>query len=352
VLPPERTGTVAPIGETPAQIRDWFDSLATAADVEQDGSLQAADASARVFRLRGKSANTRAAYRSAVRAWCAWCTAHGLCPLPGAPRDVSAFIAWERADQERSASTIGIRLAAIRYLHRAAGLPSPTGAVEVGETAAGIRRSPPRPTKKRAATIAVLRALLEPIEDDLRGSRDRALLLVGFSGAFRRSELAGIRVENIERTDRGCTITLERSKASQEKAVKVPLPYGKTDLCPVRALTEWLSVSGITSGPVFRRIWIAPCPHPDLRRPEVLGDDAITLRSIARIVQARAQSVGFGRLEFGGHSLKRGALTSGMDASVNAVQLKRLGRHKSFEMLGEYLEFGDLFEGHALSNIL
>jgi len=299
----ERGALTAPIGAAPSQIRDWFDELAAAEDVAQDGSLRAADLSARVFRIRGKAPNTREAYRSAVRAWCGWCAAHGLCPLPASARDIAAFISWERADRNRRASTIGIRLAAIRYLHRAAGLPSPTGDAEVGETAAGIRRSAPRPKKKRAATIAVLRALLDPIEDDLRGSRDRALLLVGFSGAFRRSELAGIRLDKMERTDRGFSIELERSKASQDKPVKVPLPYGKTDLCPVRALGDWLSVSGVTSGPVFRRIWLAPSPRPGQTRPQVLGDEALTPRSIARIVQSRATAAGFVRLDFGGHSL-------------------------------------------------
>jgi hypothetical protein len=101
---------------------------------------------------------------------------------------------------------------------------------------AGIRRDAPNPQKKRAATLTVLRELLAPIPDDFPGLRDRALLLVGFAGALRRSELAGILRADLARTDQSYELTLKRSKGSQTEAVLVPLPYGKTELCPVRAL--------------------------------------------------------------------------------------------------------------------
>ena len=133
------------------------------------------------YRARAKADNTRAAYRSAVRAWCIWCERHGCKPLPASSTDVAAFIANER-DNGCSSSTIKVRLAALRYLHRAAGLPSPTATAEVSETMAGIRRDAPNPTKKRAASLTVLREVLGPIPNDLRGMRDRALLLVGFAG--------------------------------------------------------------------------------------------------------------------------------------------------------------------------
>ncbi len=105
-------------------------------------------------------------------------------------REVAAFLAAGR-DAGQAGNTLKLRAAAIRFLHRAAGLPSPTDTAEVSETMAGIRRDAPNPQKKRAATLAVLRELLAPIPDDVRGLRDRALLLVGFAGALRRSELAG-----------------------------------------------------------------------------------------------------------------------------------------------------------------
>ena len=348
----------APVGGAPVAVKNWFDILAAAEKPENDGSLAAAHDSARAYRSRAKADNTRAAYRSAVRAWCAWCDQHGVPALPASPRDIAAFLAAGR-DRGQAGNTLKLRAAAIRFLHRAAGLPSPTDTAEVSETMAGIRRDAPNPQKKRAATLAVLRELLAPIPDDVRGLRDRALLLVGFAGALRRSELAAILLGDLDRTDQGYELTLKRSKGSQTDAVLVPLPYGRTELCPVRALARWLDAAAITEGPVFRRIWLPPQAAPDAPpagQPvpplPAIGTEPLTPRSIARIVQARAAAAGFSAREFGGHSLKRGALSTGMQAGAHAAQLRRLGRHKSFDVLGEYLEFGNLFEGHPLSGVL
>jgi len=342
----------APVGGLPQAVQRWFDAAAAAQKVDNDGSLNAAYDSARAYRSRAKADNTRAAYRSAVRAWCAWCDRHGVPALPARSADVAAFLAAGR-DNGLAGNTIMLRASAIRFLHRAASLPSPTDTAEVAETMAGIRRDAPNPRKKRAATLAVLRELLAPIPADLRGLRDRALLLVGFAGALRRSELAQIHLEDLHRTDRGYELTIKRSKGAQTEAVLVPLPYGRTELCPVRALARWLAAASSGDGPVFRRIWVPPLNDGQNPPPlPVIGTDALTTRSIGRIIQSRAAAAGFIAHEFGGHSLKRGALTAGMDAGAHPAQLKRLGRHKSFDMLGEYLEFGGLFEDHALGAVL
>ena len=122
----------------------------------------------------------------------------------------------------------------------------------------------------------------------------------------------------------------------------------------VHALEAWQLAAGPTDGPVFRRIWLPPRPKSAAEGEPLprVGTDAITPQTVAQIVQARAMVAGFGRHDLGGHSLKRGALTTGMDRGVHPAKLRRLGRHKSFDVLGEYLEFGDLFEGHPLSGVL
>jgi hypothetical protein len=142
-------------------------------------------------------------------------------------------------------------------------------------------------------------------------------------------------------------------------------------------LNAWLAAAGISDGPVFRRIWLParggargrdkrPArgklptngPHPGKAAEDAppplpqIGKAALTSRSIADIVQARAVAAGFARRDLAGHSLKRGALTTGMDRGIHPAKLKRLGRHKSFDVLGEYLEFGDLFDGHPLTGVL
>ena len=161
---------------------------------------------------------------------------------------------------------------------------------------------------------------------------------VGFAGALRRSELAGIMRADLERTDQGYELTLKRTKGSQTEAVLVPLPYGRTELCPVRVLARWLDTGAITDGPVFRRLWLPAQVAPDAPPPlPAISTKALPPRSIARIVQARAAAAGFAGHEFGDYSLKRGALSTGMQAGAHAARLKRLGRHKSLDVLGEYL---------------
>ena len=111
----------------------------------------------------------------------------------------------------------------------------------------------------RAATAAILRQILEPIDPDLAGLRDRALLLVGFAGAMRRAELAAIRVEHLAPCDRGLRLTLPHTKGERTgRGVSVAIPYGTTELCPIRALRAWQDAAGITAGAVFRRIWTPP----------------------------------------------------------------------------------------------
>ena len=356
LLPPARLLPPAPIGADASAVRAWFDDAVETAAPEMDGTLGAERAAAQAFQRMAKSANTRSAYRSAVRAWCDWCARRGLPALPACGPDVAAFLAAERR-RGMTPNTIDLRRAAIRYLHRAASCPVPTDDACVSETVAGIRRDAAAkgeaPEKKVAATATIIQQLLTPIADDLRGKRDRALILVGFAGALRRSELASIRVDRLEKTDRGMRLTLPQTKGSQTDAVVVPLPYGQTELCPVRALTAWLTAVGITDGPVFRRIWQPRHARQDGPPPlPRIGMDAITPRAIADMIQARAMAAGFGRRDLAGHSLKRGALTTGMERGIHPAKLKRLGRHKSFDVLGEYLEFGDLFDGHPLSGVL
>lgn len=353
----------APVGAPPPAVRAWFDDAVLAALPEPDGSLPAARAAAHAYARRAKADNTRRAYRAGVRAWCDWCGRHALPCLPAAAADVAAFLAAERG-RGRSVNTLGLRRAAIRYLHFIAGLPVPTAEAQVAEALAGMRRDAAAlgelPAKKLAATVDILREILAAIPDDLPGLRDRALLLVGFAGALRRSELAAIRVEHLEARQRGLRLTLPQTKGERAgKAVAVAIPYGTTALCPVRALRRWQAATGIDEGALFRRIWQPPSRAkpgagclPPSRPALVVGTEALDPRTVARIVQRRAVAAGHGRGDLGGHSLKRGALTTGMDRGVHPTRLKQLGRHRSYAVLDEYLELGDPFEGHPLEGVL
>ena len=368
-LLPAVPGVTAPGGPpdaTPASVRAWFDEATDAAIPTADGTLATAQAIAAALARRAKADNTRRAYRAGVRAWCAWCDHHGLPPLPARPDDVAAFLAAQRYVPDDSdakplaTNTLKLRLAAIAHLHYLAGLPSPTTTAVVTETWAGLHReavaagSGPRP--KLAARIALLREILAAIPDDLPGLRDRALLLVGFAGAFRRSELARIAVEHLEECEHGLRITLPLSKGDRARqGVLVGIPYGTSSLCPVRALARWRAAAAIDSGPVFRRIWVPPRPRqaPSGWVPTyAVGWQAIDPRTVARIIQARGAAAGLDPTRFGGHSLKRGAMNTAKDLHVHPARLKQLGRHKSYAPLAAYIEEGDLFADNALGGVL
>ena len=256
----------------------WFDRAVDASEPVLDGTLASERDAADTYRRMAKAENTRRAYRAAVRAWCSWCALHGLAPLPASGQDVAAFLAGERG-RKLSPETLKLRRAAIRYLHRAAGCPVPTDDVCVSETMAGITRDAAKkgvvPRKKVAATATILRRLLAPHPgDDCAACGTAPCCWWAFAGALRRSELAAIRFEHLEKTDRGIRLTLPQTKGEQTDAVTVPLPYGDTELCPVHALEPGSLRPGLTEGPVFRQDLAAaaaevgsqgraPSPAPD-----------------------------------------------------------------------------------------
>ncbi len=341
-------------------VQHWFNALADEPLPSPDGTLDSARRAATAYARLAKADNTRRAYRTSIRAWCNWCDHHAITPLPASGTDVAAFLASERT-RHISPETLKLRRAAIRYLHRLAGCPVPTDDAYVAETMAGIQRDATARgqmrRQKAAATTAVIRRLLAPIgEQSLADLRDRALILVGFAGALRRSELAGIRIEHLTPSEHGLRLILPQTKGSPMDSVTVPLPYGDTELCPVRALERWKLAAGLEGGALFRRIYKPPSGRKSHSRStspgEVVGPMALSPQSVTLILQRRALAAGFNRYELSGHSLRRGALTTGMDRGVHPARLKRLGRHKSYDVLGEYLEFGDLFEGHPLDGVL
>ena len=348
-----------PANPTPRAIRDWFDTAAEAAIPVHDGTLGTSRLAADGYARRAKADNTRRAYRAGVRAWCAWCAGHELPCLPADAADVVAFLAAERG-RGLSVNTVELRRAAIRSLHFIAGLPVPTAEARVTATLAGIHREAAEagelPAKKLAATANILCQILAGMPDDLAGVRDRALLLVGFAGALRRAELAAIRVEHLEASERGLRLTLPRSKGDRTgSGVTVAIPYGTTELCPVRALRRWQEAANITAGAVFRRIFVPPTRQKAGEGPRpspVVGTRAIDAGTVARIIKTRAAKAGFDPDEVGGHSLKRGALSSGMERGVHPTRLKQLGRHKTYAVLDVYLELGDPFDGHPLTGVL
>jgi len=164
------------------------------------------------FARASKAKATQDAYASDFRIFESWCRPRGLSTLPAMPESLCAFLADEAAAGRR-ASTLGRRLAAIRYFHRAAGYGTPTGDEKVKAVLSGIRRTiGAAPVRKKAATSDIVLGMVGGKGASLRELRNRAILLLGFAGAFRRSELVALNVDDLEETAEGMLVTLRRSK--------------------------------------------------------------------------------------------------------------------------------------------
>ena len=289
------------------------------------------------FAFAEKADATRRGYRSDFAGFARWCDGRGVPALPAAVETLAAFLS-DRATAGDKVATLSRKMAAIRYAHRLQDLPSPTEAEPVRAVLRGIRRElGVAPRRKAAATAERLRTMLETIPTDtLRGKRDRALLAFGMAGAFRRSELVALRVEDLERAPDGLRVTIRRSKTDQDGAGQVIAVLGGSKLRPVRALLDWLEAAGITSGPVFRSI----------NRHGQVGA-ALTPQSVALVVKEHADAAGLDPAEFAGHSLRAGFLTSAAESGADALRMMEVSRHRRVETVQGYVRRANLFRGHA-----
>ena len=279
--------------------------------VETRALIPSAEVSERTreYVAASKSPRTVRAYRTDLRDFEAWCAEHGRTSLPATPETVADYLA-DMASGGRKAATITRRLSAISQAHQMAGLESPTHAQIVRMTASGIRRQlGTAPRQARPILAAELRSMIEALPDDLRGLRDRALLLVGFAAGMRRGELVALDVGDVVEEPEGLAVTIRRSKTDQEGQGRVvgivrgsrgPL----TD--PATAVREWREAAGITEGPLFREV----------DRGGRVGATRLSDRAVARIVKKAAASVGIDPALASGHSLRSGLATSAAAAGA------------------------------------
>ncbi len=302
------------------------------------------DDAERVERYVGKASAdaTKRAYTSDWRIFVAWCEARSLPALPAAPAAVAAFLA-EEADSGIARSTIGRRLAAIVFAHRAANLIAPTeqvGAAVLDRTLRGIRRDKrqDRPTKKHAADGDILRDMLRAIPgDEIRSVRDRALLAIGMGGAFRRSELVALQLSDVTFVPAGLEILVPFSKGDQLGQGELVVIPDRPRIAAVALLRAWIEAAAITEGPLFRKM------TPQGR----LTAKPMSDRGVALVVKARAAAAGYDPALFSGHSLRAGFLTEAGRQGANPFRMKEHSRHKSLEMVGEYVRNFELFRDHA-----
>ena len=286
---------------------------------------------------------TRKAYASDVNIFSAWCAIHGLAALPAAPETVALFLA-SQAQAGVAASTLTRRLAAIKCAHEAQGLATPTGHKGVTAALKGIRRAKgTAPAKKKAATADIVKEMVRLCPNTLAGQRDRALLLLGFAGAFRRAELVALTVNDLVFVDDGLRVTIRKSKTDQEGAGQViAIPQGSLLFCPVKALRNWLAVASIEAGAVFRAVG----------KGSRVGQAALSDKSVANRVKHYAGEVGLEAADFAAHSLRAGFVTSAAEAGASIFKMAEVSRHRSTDVLAGYVRSANLFKDHAGADLL
>jgi integrase len=257
--------------------------------------------SAEDYASSSQADGTRRTYDKSWTGFEAWCGEQGFCALPAAPQTVALFLA-ARADQGRRPATLSVTLSAIAQAHELAGHPSPTADLLVKKTWKGVRRRLGiAPNKKDPISASELRSMMDRLPAGLLGLRDRALLLLGFAGGFRRSELVALNRRDLTFVTEGLEAFVTNSKTDQEGKGHIKMiAYGSDpSTCPVRAAKDWVELSGIVEGPVFRPI----------DRYEKLGAKALTDHAVAVIIKRTATRAGLATPELSGHSLRAGFVT-------------------------------------------
>lgn len=324
---------------------DQFPGLPEASEDPPGGGLLArllaqAEASFRAAR----ASSTLRAYEHDWKQFRIWCGQNGLVPLPASAQAVILYSTDLTKNQNKKWNTLSRRLAAISQLHQQAGFESPTRTWAVKQFLSGLRRERGvAPARKKPVLVEDLRQILKQIPDSLLGRRDRALLLVGFAGAFRRSELVGLDAGDIEETREGLIITVRRSKTDQEgQGRKIGIPPGADRAtCPVAALEHWRAAAHIDSGPLFRT----------MNRHGRILDRRLSAEGVAIVVKRYVEKIGYDPAELAGHSLRAGLATSAAAAGKSERAIMNQTGHRSVTTVRRYIRDGNLFRENAAEDL-
>ncbi len=307
-------------------------------------ALAALDAATRRFAAAAKATNTIRAYRSDLADFEMWSTDHDLSALPAEPTTVALYLAG-LSEAGAKPSTLQPRVSAISQAHQLAGLPTPTHDAAVRTTMAGIRRTlGTAPSQKAPLITADLRRLLEATPTDLLdGLRDRAILLLGFAGGFRRSELVALDVADVHETEDGLRLQVRRDRTDQERGGReVGIPFGDhPQTCPVRALRAWREASGVTRGPLFRAV----------TRGGHVAESRLSDRTVARIVQRAAGRAGLDPSRYAGHSLRSGLAGAAAAGGAPERAIMAQTGHRSLATVRQYIRHGSLFQDNAAAYV-
>jgi len=294
-----------------------------------------------------KANNTIRAYKSDFNDFGLFCAQNGLKSLPSEPKIVSLYLT-QLSTKNVKMSTLKRRLVSIGVIHKLKGHYLDTKHPSIIENIMGIKRRKGSVQKgKKPILINSLKKIINVIDqqkkDEIKEIRDRTIILIGFSGGFRRNEIVSLDYDDLDFVPEGLKITLKRSKTDQfgEGTLK-GLPYfDSSQYCPVLSLKKWIEKSNINSGPLFRRF----------SKGSKLTDNRLTDQTVALLIKKYLNLAGIDSKNYSGHSLRSGFATSAAESGAEERSIMAMTGHKSTEMVRRYIKEANLFKNNALSKI-
>jgi len=294
-----------------------------------------------------KANNTIRAYKSDFRDFGLFCSQNGFRSLPSEPRTISLYLTY-LSTKEIKLSTLKRRLVSIGVIHKLKGHYLDTKHPSIIENIMGIKRRKGSVQKgKKPLLINNLKRLINVIDskisEEIKRLRDRSIILIGFSGGFRRNEIVSLDYDDLDFVSEGLKINLKRSKTDQfgEGTIK-GLPYfDNFQYCPVTSVKKWIEVSNIKSGPLFRRF----------SKGSKLTENRLTDQSIALLIKNYLRLAGIDNNNYSAHSLRSGFATSAAEAGAEERSIMAMTGHKSTEMVRRYIKEANLFKNNALNKI-
>jgi len=294
-----------------------------------------------------KALNTIRAYKSDYRDFGLFCVKNGFKSLPADPKIVSLYLT-HLSTKDVKISTLKRRLVSIGVIHKLKGHYLDTKHPSIIENIMGIKRRKGSIQKgKKPLLINTLKQIIDVIDsynnEEIKKFRDRSLILIGFSGGFRRNEIVSLDYEDLDFVGEGLKINLKRSKTDQfgEGAVK-GLPYfDNSQYCPVLSLKKWIEVSNIKYGPLFRRF----------AKGSKLTENRLTDQTVALLIKEYLKLAGIDSKNYSGHSLRSGFATSAAESGAEERSIMAMTGHKSTEMVRRYIKEANLFKNNALNKI-
>ena len=294
-----------------------------------------------------KAINTIRAYKSDYRDFGLFCAQNGFKSLPADPKIVSLYLT-HLSTKEVKISTLKRRLVSIGVIHKLKGHYLDTKHPSIIENIMGIKRRKGSIQKgKKPLLINYLKQIIDVIDsnnnEEIKKFRDRSIILIGFSGGFRRNEIVSLDYEDLDFVTEGLKINLRRSKTDQfgEGAVK-GLPYfDNSQYCPVLSLKKWIKVSSIKSGPLFRRF----------AKGSKLTESRLTDQTVALLIKEYLKLAGIDSENYSGHSLRSGFATSAAESGAEERSIMAMTGHKSTEMVRRYIKEANLFKNNPLNKL-